>query len=621
MDKTPVAFFGFNRPDCTKIVFAEIRRYRPEKLFLVADGPRTTVPTDQARCEAVRSIMQAVDWECEVRTNFADQNWGCKKRMSSGIDWVFSQVEEVIFLEDDCAPCPDFFEFCSVLLARYRDNPEIMSIAGTNYQQGRRRGEDSYYFSKFPHIWGWASWRRAWAHYDVEMSSWPQAKKDQWITTVFPTRAEHEFWTEMIDRVYTGKINTWDMQWAYACWRQGGFGIIPNTNLITNIGAGPEATHTKGPTGSVAIPAEALGELRHPQKITLDRAADEFTFATHNGGNERSREKQPVRIIHRNLSRLKRLVFKTAGYLARKLMLKQITKKFLKNAGWQIHRASPSAALSGPLLFGRFTVETDSAELISAYHHYPESNTVIGRLVTLIAQRGKVSMVDIGANCGDTLAIAKAAVPDCEVLCVEGDESLLLSLKKNVRQFTGVTLEQAYLGEVSAQAQVSIEKRGYNNTLVGEQGGEVVSIKTLDDVVRSWHALPQLRFIKCDTEGYDVRILFGARETLQAYQPVVLFEYNWQAMQATGEEGFRVFSYLEKLGYHTILLYDNFGRFLLETNLLQQDTLRDLCDYVQYSDGKINYYDMIVFAHSDAELVAECLSEERLHRKDKRMNS
>jgi len=312
MYKPAVAFFGFNRPDCTKIVFEEIRRYRPDKLFLVADGPRPAVPADKVSCEEVREIMKSVDWECEVKTNFSEVNLGCKKRMSSGIDWVFSQVEEAILLEDDCIPCPDFFRFCSEMLNRYRDNPQVMHISGANFQAGQLRGDGSYYFSKFIHVWGWASWRRAWQHYDVDMLSWPEARQENWISKIHSSPVECKYWSDIFEQVYAEKIDTWDYQWVYACWRSDGIGIIPNANLITNIGAGPDATHTKEGAGSLEIPAGTLGELRHPQNMTVDRAADQFTFDEHYGGNELRhrqeelrRERNPFMRVRRKLSKIK----------------------------------------------------------------------------------------------------------------------------------------------------------------------------------------------------------------------------------------------------------------------------------------------------------------------------
>jgi FkbM family methyltransferase len=282
--------------------------------------------------------------------------------------------------------------------------------------------------------------------------------------------------------------------------------------------------------------------------------------------------------------------------------------------GLQVRRLHPPIDRFGSLRFGRFVVQTDNSELIRTYRDYPETNMVIDRLVTLISKRGAMAMIDIGANCGDSLAIAKAASPDTEVLCIEGDESLLLKLARNAQQFKGVEIKGGYLGETSRRISVSIQKRGYNNTLVSTDGGEVISIEQLDTMILSWVGLPRLRFIKCDTEGYDIGVLFGARETLRTYQPVLLFEYNREAMHTVGEQGSRIFSYLADLEYHEVLFYDNLGRFLLATDLLHKNLLQDLHDYTDGRAGEIYYYDIVAFAKKDAELVADFLREERLHR-------
>lgn len=155
--KTPVAFLIFNRPDTTRRVFAEIAKARPPKLLVVADGPRADHPDDVEKCAAVRAIIDGIDWDCKVLTNYSDINLGCKRRVSSGLDWVFDTVEEAIILEDDCLPHPAFFRFCEEMLNKYRDDKRIAMISGDNFQFGRKRTEYSYYFSRYPHIWGWAS--------------------------------------------------------------------------------------------------------------------------------------------------------------------------------------------------------------------------------------------------------------------------------------------------------------------------------------------------------------------------------------------------------------------------------------------------------------------------------
>ena len=211
---TPVALIIFNRPDLTEIVFEAIRQAKPQKLLVVADGPRS--PEEAEKCDRTRAIIDRVDWDCQVLTNFSDTNLGSKYRISSGLDWVFSQVEEAIILEDDCLPSPSFFYFCQELLEKYRDDDRIMHIGGTNIQFGQSRTPYSYYFSKYAQIWGWASWRRAWQNYDVEIANWKEFKSSEIIKSVHTNPYEQRYWFDILERVYKKSLNTcWDYQWNY----------------------------------------------------------------------------------------------------------------------------------------------------------------------------------------------------------------------------------------------------------------------------------------------------------------------------------------------------------------------------------------------------------------------
>ncbi len=180
----PIIFFIFNRPAETFRVFERIREARPEKLLIVADGPRSSRAGEAALCRQTREILDRVDWPCEVLTNFADTNMGCGRRIAGGLDWAFEEVEEGIIVEDDCLPDPSFFRYCAKLLDRYRADERVMMISGDNFQNGVSRTSDSWYFSQLRHCWDWATWRRAWRHFDFAMSDWPQRRASQWIKTV-----------------------------------------------------------------------------------------------------------------------------------------------------------------------------------------------------------------------------------------------------------------------------------------------------------------------------------------------------------------------------------------------------------------------------------------------------
>lgn len=273
----PVLFNVFNRPEQTKRVFKVIRKMRPKSLYLKADGPRADVPGDRERCLQVRAVIEQVDWDCEIHTLFYQTNLGCRVAMSAGIDWFFSKVDAGIILEDDCLPDPSFFNFCQVLLDKYRHDERVMMISGDNFLFGRKRFQSSYYFSKHSNIWGWATWRRAWAHYDVEMSTFPQFKKEDQISRLISNQQERNHWMYHFEATYDGRIDTWDYQWAYQLLRRQALVAVPGVNLISNIGHGEQATHTINKRAPLAnLKTGQIREIVHPPEVVLDEEADRY---------------------------------------------------------------------------------------------------------------------------------------------------------------------------------------------------------------------------------------------------------------------------------------------------------------------------------------------------------
>jgi hypothetical protein len=280
--KTPVAFIIFKRPQETERVFAEIRKVKPQKLLVVADGPRADRPGEDQDCDRARAIIDRVDWDCEVLKNYADVNLGCRRRVSSGINWVFDTVEEAIIIEDDCLPHPTFFRFAEELLERYRDDRRIMSISGQNVQFGRKRTDYSYYFSRYTHCWSWASWRRAWQHYDLDMKLWPEIRDGNFLEDVLGDSHAAKVWTKTFQLCYDGKMNTWDFQWTFANFIQNGMNIMANVNLVSNIGHGTGGTNTNDVNSPYNnMPVEAITfPMKHPPFAIRDTQADNFTQNT-----------------------------------------------------------------------------------------------------------------------------------------------------------------------------------------------------------------------------------------------------------------------------------------------------------------------------------------------------
>jgi hypothetical protein len=277
---TPILLIGFNRLDTTKRVLAAIREVKPKQLFFAVDAPRPG-HQEEEKCRQVRNLVKEVDWECEVKTFFPEKNLGARLGVSGAITWFFNQVEEGIILEHDCLPDPSFFRFCQELLVKYRHEPKVMQISGNCFYPQASQ-EQSYYFSHIPHIWGWATWRRAWQHYDVNMAGWP-ADKQQLIKGMFADELNREKWTYLFDKVYLKQSETWDFQFAYAILAQGGVSIIPCVNLVSNIGFGQDSLHSQDESSPFAnVPAEAMVfPLRHPAVMVVDYQADLY-ISRHN---------------------------------------------------------------------------------------------------------------------------------------------------------------------------------------------------------------------------------------------------------------------------------------------------------------------------------------------------
>lgn len=307
---SPVLFIVFNRPDVTAKVFDAIRAARPPRLYVSADGPRLSRPGEDALCTEVRNIVSHVDWPCELRTKFNDNNLGCKEGVVSGINWFFQHEEEGIILEDDCLPSSDFFRFCDNLLARYRHDTRVRLISGTNLQHSQRRGEASYYFSRLSHIWGWASWRRTWRSYDKNLAQYSLEQIETAIRDLYPEPLIAAKWKEIAGSLQSNKIDTWDYQLAIDGLLSNALSAIPNVNLITNIGFGSGATHTLDPTSRNAN--QPIGRLEanitHPQHFVPTLAADLYTlnadFAIEST-KRRQEKKQSIRYrIKRWLTRI-----------------------------------------------------------------------------------------------------------------------------------------------------------------------------------------------------------------------------------------------------------------------------------------------------------------------------
>ena len=284
---TPVVLLLFARPDTTALVLDAVRQARPRQLLVVADGPPGDADAElSSRVTQARKLIETIDWDCEVLTDLAGGHMGLTRRVESGLDWAFEIVEEAIVLEDDCVPDPTFFRFCEELLGRYRHEDRMMGISGNDFSSDPDRHADRYRVSRYPLTWGWATWGRAWRLYDPQMSQWPELRESQWLNGLLQNRHAVSYWTHIFEKTFRER-HMWDYAWTLTCWLRGGLYIHPEVNLVTNIGFGPDATHTRGEASAFArLPTRpARFPLAHPGDLVLDEEGDRFLEDVMFGGN------------------------------------------------------------------------------------------------------------------------------------------------------------------------------------------------------------------------------------------------------------------------------------------------------------------------------------------------
>lgn len=284
MYATPILFLIFNRPDTTQIVFDRIRQMQPARLYVAADAPRRQKPGEAETCRQTRAIIDGVDWPCEVKKLYREENLGCKQSVSSAISWFFEQEEMGVILEDDCLPDPSFFPFCEELLIKYKDDDRIGHIGGNCNLPGIVKGGLSYDFCSVTHIWGWATWRRVWKNMDVNFPFWEECRaRRSWL---FRNKWEEIYFSSFISDALHRRhgLNPWGVFYYYMLRTQNQLSVYPTVNLVTNIGLGnPEATHTTGKSRKLYVPSEKMAfPLRHPVYVMdnrqINKAAVKHSF-------------------------------------------------------------------------------------------------------------------------------------------------------------------------------------------------------------------------------------------------------------------------------------------------------------------------------------------------------
>lgn len=302
---TPILFLTYNRISTSQKVFEAIREVRPSRLYFASNSANSEDPIEISKINEVRNLINKIDWNCQVQTLYQEKHLPVKVSIITSINWFFKNEEQGIILEDDCLPSIAFFKFAGELLVKYKYDMRVWHIGGVcTLSSENFSNEDSYYFSKFNHIWGWATWKSRWDHYDSTMPSYHRFIKDQCINNIFDSDKLCKMWIKYFDDAYNNKINTWDYQWYFTTWINNGLSIIPSKNLVSNIGFGNAATHTTDVTSKLAnMKVDNFFQIKkHPEIILANYKYDKI-----NALNLFEHEGYPriLRLLKRIQSRLK----------------------------------------------------------------------------------------------------------------------------------------------------------------------------------------------------------------------------------------------------------------------------------------------------------------------------
>lgn len=275
----PLLLIAFNRPDLFRQLIERLRETQPQRIYVAIDGPRVGHPTDAQRVQETRDLIQTIDWTNEVHTLIQDSNLGCGLGVSTALTWFFDNEERGIILEDDILPRESFFDFCSELLNRYEANEQVLAISGCNFVPPEHLSDphQAYRFSRVPHIWGWATWRRSWQLHSLDMSDWRSRMSTRQLWDVSGhSPGGFVFWRSIFDLMARNQVDTWDMQFVFEGMSRGMLTATSNVNLVDNIGFGGTATHTEvRPTylrasGDINVPTTAIA-------VEVDERADAWS--------------------------------------------------------------------------------------------------------------------------------------------------------------------------------------------------------------------------------------------------------------------------------------------------------------------------------------------------------
>lgn len=528
----PILFIIFKRPDTAAQVFSKIRAVKPSKLFVAADGPRVDEEGEIALCEKTRQVvLDNIDWDCEVHTLFREKNLGCGFGPSSAISWFFDHVEEGIILEDDCLPSLSFFSYAAYCLDKYRHNPKIMHIGGNNFL-GREWGRASYFYSAYNHVWGWATWRRSWNLYNYNLQSLEEKELRTAIGQYFPWSISNA-WFNYYKSLLIRKINIgenrwdfWDYQWTFCIWLNQGLCVYPNVNLVSNIGFGPEATHTLDVTNKFnSLASQELKAISSPHYIKRNEEADIITSqVVFNFKMEKLSQKYTsgiVSLLQKSKNRIRKLIPDSIKKAAKQVLRLDSTSHSNIKSPEQIEiervKSIPRYIPENTILIKDNFKFVDSASFIFMYDEIFKKQIYDFRTI-----QERPYIIDCGANVGLSIVYFKDLYPDAEIVAFEPDPKVFGVLEYNVRKLSDVKLVNRALW--NTETTMSFFTEGADGGSFNSVFDNVERVEVLTDRLRSYLD-KKVDFLKIDIEGAELTVLEDSEDKLHLVQNMFI-EYH-----------------------------------------------------------------------------------------------
>ncbi|MFD2515631.1 FkbM family methyltransferase [Pontibacter locisalis] len=532
----PILFIVFNRPDTTRKVFAQIRSIKPSRLYIAADGPRAGREGDFDLCSVTRDIVLGnVDWECEVKTLLREDNLGCGVAPSSAITWFFENEEAGIILEDDCLPSLSFFRFAEYCLQKYKNNPKIMHIGGNNFL-GRGWGSNSYFYSAYNHVWGWATWRRAWNLYNYDLHSLNKNGLVHSLNLYFPRKIS-ESWFDYYQSLFSRRANHpehkwdfWDYQWTFSIWLNKGLCVYPNVNLVSNIGFGPDATHTFDVNNKFSnLPVQELKSITSPRILKRNKKADLHTSRVVFSLNT---DEPVLALIQKYYNGLtcksrqmllssKKLIPQSAKILIKRSLGSGEVNPYLKPDPEQYEleriKSIPRYVPGVTNLLNRKLRFVDSASFLFMYDEIFKK-----KIYAFRSTNNQPFIIDCGANIGLSILYFKQLYPGAKMLAFEPDPKVFQVLQANVSELENVEIKEKALWNEETKLEFFSE---------GADGGSVNALPTkveTNEILTeklSHYLDRKVDFLKIDIEGAEVKVLTECESKLHLVQNIFV-EYH-----------------------------------------------------------------------------------------------